>query len=219
MGTERRAAGRRAERLQWRGVFDQRILKSFGSPLREKIMWILNERDASPSEIADELGEPLNRVSYDIGVLRKAECVELVERRIVGGAVEHIYRANTRFILDELEWPEIADSVRQGMRGTLLRAVVDDAVAVVSAGTYDLLPKSHMSCVPFVVDDQGREDVAAILKTALEGILDVQEQSRERLGAAGEKGQPYTVSILGYPAMHEGECKSASDAPPEEQAD
>ena len=65
-------------------------------------MTLLNERVASPSELADELGEPLGNVSYHMRRLAELECIELVRTTPVRGALEHHYRATARPVFGDL---------------------------------------------------------------------------------------------------------------------
>jgi DNA-binding transcriptional ArsR family regulator len=190
---------RRAERRRAKPVNEQ-IIKGLGNSIREQIMWILNERIASPSEIAEELSETLNRISHHIKVLKDAECIELAYMRPVGGAVEHFYKATSRVLLDDDEWPVVPETVRQGLRTTLLRAITNDAVEAVSGGTYDACEDSHMSWTPMIIDEEGREELTRILEHALMEVLRVQDESKERLIATGAAGFSYSVSILGYPS-------------------
>jgi hypothetical protein len=58
----------------FRRIIDEYIAKALGNAFRQQILWILNERIASPSEIARELGEDLRKVCGHIDVLKKAGC-------------------------------------------------------------------------------------------------------------------------------------------------
>ncbi len=51
---------------------DQRLIKALAHPLRVEILAILNERVASPNELAKGLGEGLSQVSYHVKVLHEA---------------------------------------------------------------------------------------------------------------------------------------------------
>jgi len=79
---------------------DKRIAKSVGHPLRIGIMRILSERTASPSELAEALGEGVSQVSYHVSELFKYGCVELVDTEPSRGAIEHFYRATSIFGID-----------------------------------------------------------------------------------------------------------------------
>jgi DNA-binding transcriptional ArsR family regulator len=71
---------------------DQRLAKALSNSLRAEALKLIGEGVASPKAIADRLGMDVRTVAYHVRVLRKLECIELVETRPRRGAVEHIYR-------------------------------------------------------------------------------------------------------------------------------
>jgi DNA-binding transcriptional ArsR family regulator len=73
---------------------DPRLIKALGHPVRVGALAILNERVASPSELAKELGESLGNVAYHVKVLEENDAIELVRTAPVRGALEHFYRAS-----------------------------------------------------------------------------------------------------------------------------
>lgn len=77
-------------------TIDRRLMKALGHPLRVRALEVLNERVASPSELARELGEPLGNVAYHVKILEENEAIELVRTAPVRGALEHFYRAKVR---------------------------------------------------------------------------------------------------------------------------
>jgi DNA-binding transcriptional ArsR family regulator len=199
----RRGKVTRAVPESWRRIIDECIAKALGNSFRQQILWILNERVASPSEIAVELGESLNRVCHHIAVLEKAACIELAYVKAVGNRLQHFYKATSRAFLDGADWPSVPESVKEGMRATLLRNVLEDAINAVVEGTYDARDGSHMSWTPMILDELGLEEMAEVLEDSLLRVMAVQETAKERLISSGAAGTPYTVSILGYPSAHE----------------
>lgn len=75
-------------------------IKAMSHPMRAAILRILAERTASPAEMARELREELSNVSYHAKQLVKFECAELVETRVVRGALEHFYRATEQPLIE-----------------------------------------------------------------------------------------------------------------------
>jgi DNA-binding transcriptional ArsR family regulator len=70
------------------------ILGALGHPVRRKILRYLenvNGSGASPSEMADELGEKLPNVSYHVRILAKTGALKLVKTTPRRGAIEHHY--------------------------------------------------------------------------------------------------------------------------------
>jgi DNA-binding transcriptional ArsR family regulator len=197
----RRSRATREMPGSWRRIIDEQIAKALGNAFRQQILWILNERVASPSEIAADLGIDLRKVCNHIDVLKKAKCIELAHIKLVGNRLQHFYRATSRAFLDDLDWPSVPDSVKLGMRATLLRDILVDAIETVVEGTYDEFDGSHMSWTPMILDEQGRNEMAELLERALREAIAVQESTKERLASSGEAGNSYTVSIMGYPSL------------------
>ena len=92
-----------------------RMAKALSHPLRSLILSRLNEKVASPSELAEELDAPLGTVSYHVRTLLNLDCIELVSTRPRRGAVEHHYRAIQRAWGDDATWellPPTANDAR-----------------------------------------------------------------------------------------------------------
>jgi DNA-binding transcriptional ArsR family regulator len=192
-----------------KGKLDQRVIKALAHPLRENILAILNERVASPNELAKGLGEGLSQVSYHVKVLNECECLELVKTEPRRGAVEHYYRATSRAFLSDRDWQQLPNVARSGLSLSLLQGLVDDAVAAVEAGTFEARNDRHLSWTPLIVDEEGWTDLAAALAETLDRVFSIQTESAARLAKKGEKGISAAVSMLGYEAYPEGSKKRA----------
>lgn len=181
-------------------IVDQRLVKALAHPLRVQALTILNERVASPNQIAQELGEGLSQVSYHVKVLKDYDCIELVKTEPRRGAVEHFYRATARAFITADDWQRLPASVRPGISATLLQTVMDDAVLALRGGTFDARDDSHLSWTPLIVDEQGWENLAAALSETLDRVFEIQAESAGRLAEAGQKGFAATVTMMGYEA-------------------
>ena len=73
---------------------EPQVFKALAHPLRMKLLVAMSEREASPSELATELGEPLGNVAYHVRMLERLDCIELVRTTPRRGALEHHYRAD-----------------------------------------------------------------------------------------------------------------------------
>src|SRR5919108_2400559 len=91
-------------RREDRGPLDEALLKAISHPLRHRLLGLLDDRIASPNELARELGLPLGRVSYHIRLLADLGAIELVRTEPRRGALEHFYRAVTRGWFSEEDW-------------------------------------------------------------------------------------------------------------------
>ena len=188
-----------------RGV-NQDLVKSLAHELRAEILAILNERMASPNELAKELGEGLSQVSYHVKVLKDYEVIRLVKTEPRRGAVEHYYRATSRAFLTDRDWHELPASVRVGMSADLFQAVLDDVVAAMEGGTFDDREDRHLSWAPGRVDEQGWNEINGVLATALKQVIKAQTAAVKRLARSKEEGIDMSVAILGY-EVPEGAAK------------
>ncbi|HEX6229060.1 MAG TPA: winged helix-turn-helix domain-containing protein [Solirubrobacterales bacterium] len=178
-------------------------MKSLTHGLRVEILSILNERIASPNELAKELGEGLSQVSYHVKVLRDNNCIELVKTEPRRGAVEHYYRATSRAFLTDRDWAALPASVRPGLSADLLQLIVDDAVAALEAETFDRRVDRHMSRTLMVLDEPGWEELTSLLEGTLDEILAIQKRANSRLAKTDGKGVPVAAQMLGF-EMPEG---------------
>jgi DNA-binding transcriptional ArsR family regulator len=181
-----------------REIVDQQLVKALAHPLRAQILAILNERVASPNELSKELGEGLSQVSYHVKVLRDYECIELVKTEPRRGAVEHYYRGMKRSFLNDVNWEGLSPSAKEGISVAGVRMIMSEAIGALGAGTFDARDDSHLSCTPVIVDEQGWDELASVLATSLERILDIQAKSAGRLAEAKTNGIPATVAMLGF---------------------
>jgi DNA-binding transcriptional ArsR family regulator len=58
-----------------REEFEAKISRAFGNPIRVRIMEILNEHDASASDLAGITNISASLLSYHFGVLAECDCI------------------------------------------------------------------------------------------------------------------------------------------------
>ena len=186
---------------------DQRLVKAIGHPLRARLLVILNERVASPNELAKETGEPLGNVSYHVRLLADLDCVELVRTEPRRGAVEHYYRATMRPWFDKDMWADLPASVRTSASSSTLSMIVDDAVSAMQDGSFDSRPDRHVSRAPLMLDEEGWQELARLLDGVLERALELKAESANRAVEAGTEGEliPCSLVLLHYPTAKPGD--------------
>jgi DNA-binding transcriptional ArsR family regulator len=174
---------------------DQRLVRAIGHPLRLRLLTIFNERVASPSDLAAELGEPIGNVSYHTRILARLGCVELVKTKQVRGAVEHYYRAVVRPVFSDDDWAELPLSIRKSLAGAVLTEIADDMGASASAGGFDR-EDVHLSRTPLTLDTQGWQDLNEALQEVVDRALQIQADSAARLSAAGSSDSESAALVL-----------------------
>jgi len=191
---KRRKKGRTKSK---RGV-NQDLVKSLAHELRAEILAILNERMASPNELAKELGEGLSQVSYHVKVLKDYKVITLVKTEPRRGAVEHYYRATSRAFLTDRDWHELPESVRVGMSADLFQAIIDDAVAAMEEETFDDREDRHLSWTPLMLDEQAWRELQNLLGGTLKQAMKLNTEATKRLAKSKEKGISASIAMLAY---------------------
>jgi DNA-binding transcriptional ArsR family regulator len=163
---------------------DQRLVRAIGHPLRLRLLTIFNERVASPSDLAAELGEPIGNVSYHTRILARLGCVELVRTKQVRGAVEHYYRAVVRPVFSDDDWAELPLSIRKSLAGAVLTEIADDMGASATEGGFDR-DEVHLSRTTLTLDQQGWQELNELLQELADQALEIQAQSAARLHSDG----------------------------------
>lgn len=201
-----RGMRKRGELAKARKPIDKTVLKGIANTVRNQILAILNERRGSATGLAEELGLDFSEVNYEMEVLRKAKLIKKVGERRRGNTTEIFYVATARAYIDPAEWPEVADRIKAGLRASLLQNIWVDAATAISEEAYDSLDEgfasAHMSWTPMIVDRQGWNDLMEILLRVIHEVIDVQEESAERLIAENAEGISCTIAALGFPSAN-----------------
>lgn len=176
------------------------LAKALRHPLRVEILAILDIRDASPNELAEELGQRLGNVAYHVQELKKFKCIELVDTRPVRGATEHFYRAIRRPYFHDSDWEQLPNAARQGISGSVVQMVFSDATESFEAGAFDAREDRHLSRTPLALDLQGWRELNAMLNETVERGLDLQAEAAERMSTSKEEGMSVRMALFGFEA-------------------
>src|SRR4029079_7603747 len=185
-------------------LVDPRIAKALSHPMRARILLILNERVASPNEIAEMIDERLPNVSYHVRALLDLGTIELVDTAQRRGAIEHYYRAVVRPFFTDSDWKRIPRTGRQAISDTLLGVMWEDVSDAVEAGTFDSRPDRYLTHTPLVVDEEGWSELGDIMARALREVEKVQAQSARRLKKSKEAGVATKVLVSHFESPPDG---------------
>jgi DNA-binding transcriptional ArsR family regulator len=116
---------------------DPRYIKALSHPLRVRILAILEERTASPVQLAELLDASLGVVSYHVRTLEKFGLIKLVRTNPVRGAVEHHYRAHARPTISDEGWAGAAPVAKQAFLSSFLQQVGAYTNAAAASGGFD----------------------------------------------------------------------------------
>jgi DNA-binding transcriptional ArsR family regulator len=179
-------------------LIDSRMIKALAHPTRVDILNILAEGPSSPSRIAKQLDNvSLNLTAHHIKVLRELDCVELEEEVRHGGRTEHVYRLSKLPMFTAEEWDEVDPRDGQPITLQVLRVVSEEVREAVLSGGFQGGDR-HLSRTPLAVDEQGRNEIAAILERTLMDVLKIGEESAERAEREGADVTKMRVVIMHF---------------------
>jgi len=160
------------------------LAKALKHPIRVKVLTILTERIASPSEIAKQIELPLGNISYHIKVLSELGFIEIKKEEKVRGSIAHFYKAVDRPLIDNTGWASLNSAVRRTASSHLLESLISDAAQSLSADVFDKRPERHLSRTPLFLDEAGWLAVLKIQGAAVEAILKEQAAAAARLAGS-----------------------------------
>jgi DNA-binding transcriptional ArsR family regulator len=180
--------------------FDVRLAKALSHPVRVAALRILNDRVASPSDIATELELPVANVSYHVNTLLRLGCIEEVENRHVRGAIEHLYRAKRRpwLTLDQLE--RMPSNTRHQWITDIAAEVFEDLRGVLRSDTFGERSDVHASWTRLRLDERGWKEVYDVLEQALTRCVEIHDEcvARFERGEAEGREQRAMMSLFFY---------------------
>lgn len=180
------------------GITDPRVVKAYSHPLRIRIHGLLDDRVASPSEIARELDIPLSNASYHVRRLRELGLIELVERVSRRGAIEHRYTARRHLIVSDEEWGRLPVIARRTHMDAHLEFGWAHVATAVAEGGFDR-PDIHYSRSHGEVDEVGWGELVTVLRRALDDVERIIAESEARVRAdAATESRKTTVILMHF---------------------
>jgi DNA-binding transcriptional ArsR family regulator len=161
-------------------ISDPRYVKALSHPLRVRILALLQERTASPRELAEWLDATLGTVSYHVRTLHDFGLIELVKTTQVRGAIAHHYKAKIRPRVDDEAWASAAPIVKQAAVGAALQTVDDYARASAAAGGFDR-GEAHLSRTSLRLDAKGWQQAAKACEKLLADLTKIEDAAAKRL--------------------------------------
>jgi DNA-binding transcriptional ArsR family regulator len=194
-------------------INDPRYLKALAHPLRIRVLAILDERDASPVQLANMLDESLGVVSYHVRTLLNLGLLKLVATRQRRGAVEHVYRAVEHPRFSDEAWAELGPVAKQRMLSAMLRQAGDYANGSAAAGGFDRAD-AHIGRHAFTLDERGWTELAAATKKWLVDADRIEQAAKKRLAKThtdGHRGLNVGLILMLFEALPFSERHSSAD--------
>jgi DNA-binding transcriptional ArsR family regulator len=192
-------------------ITDARLIKAYAHPLRLQILSLLDNRVASPKQIATELDTPLPNTAYHVRQLASLGLVELVRRTARGGAIEHHYTARVRPTVPDEVWATLPEIVKRAYSGGLLQEAITQMVAAAEEDGF-LAPESHFTRTPGRLDAKGWKAVSKEMLKTLERIERIVEDSEARLAASPDDEGKTANIVMAFFEQAEAKAVGARSA-------
>lgn len=181
---------------RYQDITDPAVAKALAHPLRTRILAALENRTASPTDLASELDAPLGVVSYHVRRLHALRFLKLVKRVPRRGAVEHYYTTVAGPRITDDAWLSTPTIVKQATISAALAELGSQASSALTAGGFDRAD-CHLTRTPVTVDAQGWAEISSELSSLLNRIQEIETESQKRLLASdhGDE-QRATVGLM-----------------------
>jgi DNA-binding transcriptional ArsR family regulator len=182
-------------------ITDSSLARALAHPLRTRILHELEERTASPSEMASELDVPLGVVSYHMRQLAKLKLLRLVRREPRRGAIEHYYTARARPRMTTRGWRSLPTAIKHASLAAAVEELGRELNAAAAGGVFERA-EAHLTRTPLTVDAAGLEALSREVERLLERAQKIEAASKARLARAanGEEQRAALVLMLYEPA-------------------
>ncbi len=174
---------------------DANLVRALAHPLRARILGILEQRRASPRELADELDASLGTVSYHVRTLAKLKLIKLVKKTPRRGAIEHHYEAVGVAEVSDRAWAETPAIVKNAMVRSALGEVARSANEAAALGGFDAAD-AHLSRTRLTLDAQGWEELAEALMKLVGQADRIEAESQERLRRTDHQGERRSTLVM-----------------------
>jgi DNA-binding transcriptional ArsR family regulator len=171
------------------------LVKALAHPLRVRILNYLEQRTASPKQLAAEFDIPLGTVSYHVRALSSLGLLRLVARKPRRGAVEHYYRAELRPVISDDGWGAAPKIVKDAMIQSSLSAIGDYVETAAQTGGFDR-GDIHLSRTTFEVDAEAWAAASQELTAVFERIRRLADETTARLAESDDDEKHEIATIV-----------------------
>ena len=176
-------------------IDDPRYVKAMSHPLRVRILAMLGERTASPSQLSQWLGATLGTTAYHVRSLHQLGLIELADETRVRGAIEHHYRAGKRPMVSEEAWSQAPPIAKQAAVGSTLQVVDEYARKSAAEGGFDR-SEAHLSRTAIKVDAKGWEQLNKACLKFVEQIEKIESGVKEREDKRPHEDETGTAAVV-----------------------
>jgi DNA-binding transcriptional ArsR family regulator len=173
-------------------IDDPRLVKALAHPIRMKILTILEDRTATPKELAEMLGLPLENVSYHVRTLKDFGFIKLEKTRQVRGAVEHHYKLAGRPRIGAKLWAETPRILQEAFSDAQLSVIVEQLAQAAMQGGFDVA-EAHAVNHSLVLDAEALDAASKLLSETYDQL---EQMSQAAQGRANDDARRVTLTAL-----------------------
>jgi DNA-binding transcriptional ArsR family regulator len=179
----------------YKTLHDPALVKALAHPLRAKILYELQDHEASPKNLAAHFGIPLSNVAYHIQVLRKLKLIRLVRKTPRRGAIEHRYKADHAAVIDDDAWSQTPGLVKERMVAAELEEVGRYVMEAAATGGFNR-GNGHLSRTRLVLDGPAWDVLADKLKDVWDLAKELEKESTARLRKSNHEDERRTGLVM-----------------------
>jgi len=176
-------------------IDDPRYVKAISHPLRVRILAMLQERTASPSQLSQWLGATLGTTAYHVRALHQLGLIELADETRVRGAIEHHYRAGPRPMVSEDAWEQAPPIAKQAAIGSSLQMIDDYARKSAAHAGFDRR-EAHLSRTSVELDAKGWEALNKACLKFVEQAEKIEQASKARMERKPHEEAPSHAAVV-----------------------
>jgi DNA-binding transcriptional ArsR family regulator len=185
-------AGQRGKRIE------EVVEYAVSHRIRSQILIVLNQGIYTAAEIADIIGEPLNRVGNHIRELLDAGSIEIADTRRRRNTHQHYLRAVRTTLFSEGEAKAMTSQERQVSAGLIIQSLMAEMMAGLWAGKMFDDPRDFLAWDRLNLDAEGRQELFDEQEDSWQRLNAIKARAANRVAESGEDTAPYVVSILGF---------------------
>jgi hypothetical protein len=175
-----------------------------------RILGLLEDQVASPSELAQKLHAPLGNVSYHVRILASLNLIRLVSETPRRGSVEHHYTAVAMPVISDEAWSNVPDIVKNAMVAAALEQAGATISAAATAGGFNR-PEAHLSRTSMMLDAEGWQAMADETRRWLERVEEIGQEAAERLANESGHGDHATMVTMFFESPPGDEDETAAE--------
>ena len=180
-------------------IEDPRYVKALAHPLRVRILSMLEERDASPVQLAEHLDATLGTVAYHVRTLERLGLIEMVATHQRRGATEHVYAAREHPRFSHSAWAATNPMTKHVMIASTLSQIGEYVVQSAASGGFDH-GDAHVSRDALKLDAEGWTSLAQATRRWQQELATIEAAASKRLKKSGEKAMDAGLVILLFEA-------------------